>query len=391
MTTAQHTDVSPSPDSPNSPPGGAPRDASPQRRTGTRLWLLVLLVLIAAGVWYFVVYTRTPRVVLITSGDTPYWDPVIAGARDAARQFDVDLVVDRIKSDPYVQAETIKKRLAERNLDGVAISPLNASIQANLLADIAAQTTLVTLDSDAPVTGRLLFVGTDNYDAGRSAGASVKEALPDGGEVIVCLGNPDKENTQHRRQGVIDELLDREEQPNRTPDELDKPIKGERYTIVATLVDESDPAKATQLAADALKANPNVKGFVGLLGYSAPAIVAALEQGGKLGQVKVVGFDVADATQKAIDDGNVYATIMQDQYGCGFHAIRVLADRAKGVKGGLPLFQVHALGHRTIRKDNLADARMNSGQPMTPSVPPIAPAAAAAAEAPSTAPASPAS
>ena len=53
----------------------------------------------------------------------------------------------------------IKKRMAERGLDGIAISPLNASIQANLLADAAANKTLVTLDSDAPVTGRLLFVG----------------------------------------------------------------------------------------------------------------------------------------------------------------------------------------------------------------------------------------
>ena len=339
---------------------------APQRRRGPRLWLLLLVALAAAAVWYFVAYERTPRVVLITSGDGAYWDPVIAGAQDAAKQFGVDLEVDRIKSDPYVQADAIKRRLAEKKkLDGIAISPLNASIQANLLADIGAQTTLVTLDSDAPVTGRFLFVGTNNYDAGRSAGESLKEALPNGGEVIICLGNPDKENTQHRRQGVIDELLDREIEPNRTPDPLDAPLKGERFTIVATLVDDSDPAKATQLAAEALTAHPNVKGFVGLLGYSTPSIVAALEQAGKLGQVQVVGFDVAEPTQKAIESGAVHATIMQDTYGCGFHAVRVLADRAKGMKSGLPLFQVHSLSHRTIRKDNLAEARQTTGKPMS--------------------------
>jgi ribose transport system substrate-binding protein len=97
-----------------------------------------------------------------------------------------------------------------------------------------------------------------------------------------------------------------------------------------------------------------VKGFVGLLGYSAGSIVAALEQAGKLGQVQVVGFDVTEPTQKAIETGSVHATIMQDSYGCGFHAVRVLAERAKGVQSGLPLFQVHTLSHRTIRKDNLA-------------------------------------
>ena len=64
----------------------------------------------------------------------------------------------------------------------------------------------------------------------------MKEAIPEGGEVIICLGNPDKENTQHRRQGVIDELLDRPAEPNRIPDPLDTPLKGEKYTIVQTLV-----------------------------------------------------------------------------------------------------------------------------------------------------------
>jgi ribose transport system substrate-binding protein len=369
---------------------------APQKRTGTRVWLLLLILIIAGAIWYAFGYERKPHVVLITSGDGAYWDPVIAGAQEAARQFDVTLDVERIKSDPYVQADVLKRRMDQKGIDGIAISPLNASIQANLLADAAAATTLVTLDSDAPVTGRLLFVGTDNYAAGREAGENVKAALPEGGEVIICLGNPDKENTQHRRQGVIDELLDRDSEPTRTPDALDKPIKGERYTIVTTLVDDSNPEKATQLAAEAIKANPNVKCFVGLLGYSAPAIVAALEQSGKAGQVKVVGFDVAQPTQDAIEKGNVYATIMQDQFGCGFHAVRVLADRARGVKGGLPLFQVHALGYRAIRKDNLADARQKAGQPMMPGLPthdasPGEVTPAASANAPTTAPAGPTS
>jgi len=245
-----------------------PVSREPQRKTGTRVWLLLLIAALAAVVWYKFAYVPSPRVALITSGDGPYWDPVIAGAKEAAKDFDVKLVVDRIKSDPFVQADVLKQRNEQRDIDAIAISPLNASIQANLLAEVAATKTLVTLDSDSPVTGRFLFVGTDNYAAGREAGAIVREALPEGGGLIISLGNADKENTQHRRQGVIDELLDRPEEPMRKPDAMDQPIKGEKYTIVATIVDESDPAKATELVAAALKADGNVKCVVGLLGYS---------------------------------------------------------------------------------------------------------------------------
>ena len=361
---------------------------APQQRTGTRVWLLLLVLIAAAAVYYFVAYERKPHVVLITSGDGAYWDPVIAGAQQAASDHDVTLVVDRIKSDPFVQADVLKQRMTQKGVDGIAVSPLNASIQANLLADAASYKTLVTLDSDSPVTGRFLFVGTDNYAAGREAGENVKEAIPEGGEVIICLGNPDKENTQHRRQGVIDELLDRPAEPNRIPDPLDTPLKGEKYTIVQTLVDDSDRTKAIEIAAAALKAHPNVKCFVGLLGYSTPAILQALEGSGKLGQVKVVGFDIEDKTKEAIGAGNVYATIMQDQFGQGYHAVRVLADKARNVRGGFPLWQSHSLPYRAIRKDNLADARHNTGEPTPANLPPAEAKAAAAAEggAPTTAP-----
>ena len=66
------------------------------------------------------------------------------------------------------------------------------------------------------------------------------------------------------------------------------------------------------------------------------------------------------------------------------------------MNGGLPLYQVHALGYRAIRKDNLADARQKPGQPMMPGMPGHdAPAGhvtpAASANAPTTAPAGPTS
>src|SRR5439155_15498208 len=140
------------------------------------------------------------------------------------------------------------------------------------LANIAGQSTLVTLDSDSPVAGKLCFVGTDNYEAGRLCGQLVRDAVPDGGEVIVSVGNVEKQNTQRRRQGLIDELLDRPYEEQRPMDPVDAPLKGEKYTVVATLVDNSDPGAAADLASKAMKDHPNLKCFAGLLSYSAAAI-----------------------------------------------------------------------------------------------------------------------
>ena len=54
-----------------------------------------------------------------------------------------------------------------------------------------------------------MYVGMDNYRAGRMAGALVKEALPEGGNVVIFIGRLEQDNSKRRRQGTIDEILDR--------------------------------------------------------------------------------------------------------------------------------------------------------------------------------------
>ncbi len=73
----------------------------------------------------------------------------------------------------------------------------------------------ITQDSDAPNTHRLAYVGMDNYLAGRTCGKLVKEAMPEGGEVMIFVGRLGQLNADLRRQGVIDELLDRDDDSTR--------------------------------------------------------------------------------------------------------------------------------------------------------------------------------
>lgn len=51
--------------------------------------------------------------------------------------------------------------------------------------------------------------GTHNYLAGRAAGKLVKEAIPEGGDVMIFVGMMEQLNAQQRSAGVIDELLDK--------------------------------------------------------------------------------------------------------------------------------------------------------------------------------------
>lgn len=332
-----------------------------RHRFWTPLHIIEALIIIGLLAWHFGAFKHTPSVAIITSGEGPYWDRVEEGAKKAADQYELNVSVIRCKSDTQAQIDAIKNAL-DQKFDGIAVSPISASGEAAVLADVASRSRLVTLDSDANVAGRLCFVGTDNYEAGRLCGQLVRDAIPDGGEVIISVGNVEKQNTQRRRQGVIDELLDRPIEENRPMDPVDQPLKGDKFTVVTTLVDGSDAAAAVDLAEKAIKEHPNVKCAVGLLSYSAPSLVKGIEGAGKT--VKIIGFDVDDQTLMGIENGQITATIMQDQYGCGYHAARILGQDARGDRSELPVFDKQTLPCNVVTKDNIASIRARlSGQP----------------------------
>jgi ribose transport system substrate-binding protein len=94
-----------------------------------------------------------------------------------------------------------------------------------------------------------------------------------------------------------------------------------------------------------------------MLSYSTPAILRALQSTGKLGQIQVIGFDVNDQTLEGIEAGHVFATIMQDQFGCGYHTVRLLAETARGDRSGLPTFQRRTLPVEVINRNNVDSIR----------------------------------
>ena len=62
-------------------------------------WLVVIgLILTAWALWYTGVFTRRPRVIMITSSDTPYWDLVFKGAEDAAWCFPGNCAIGLVRA-----------------------------------------------------------------------------------------------------------------------------------------------------------------------------------------------------------------------------------------------------------------------------------------------------
>ncbi|MEW6156654.1 MAG: sugar-binding protein [Verrucomicrobiota bacterium] len=297
---------------------------------------------------------KKARVVYVTNGVDPFWNVAAAGTRAAAKEFNVDCEVLMPPKGIVDQKRMVETALV-RGVDGIAISPIDAKNQIDLINEAARQTKVITHDSDAPDSKRLCFVGMDNYKAGRAAGKLVKEALPQGGKVMIFVGRLEQLNAQQRRQGVIDELLDRPEQSLASIqyDPAGNELKGGRYIIISTRTDNFDYAKAKSNAEDAMAAYPDLACMVGLFAYNTPACLEAVKAANKTSQIKLVSFDEADATLQGIIDGHVFGTVSQQPYQYGYHSVRILAGLARGDQSVLPAAGFLEVPIVIVRKDNV--------------------------------------
>lgn len=292
-----------------------------------------------------------PTVAYVTNGIASFWTIADKGANAAAEQFDVNVEV-RMPPKGVADQKRMVQDLLTRGVDGIAISPIDPDNQGDLFAEISGRTNLITHDSDAPDSERLCYVGMDNYTAGRMCGQLVKEAMPEGGNVMIFVGRLEQLNARLRRQGVIDELLDRSHDPKRY-DKPGNPLEGEKYTILDTRTDGFDFAKAKAQAQDAITRYPDLGCMVGLFEYNPPLCLEAVREANKIGKIRLVAFDENKATLQAIIDGEIYGTVVQNPYEYGFQSVRILAALARGDRSVLPDGGFLDIPARRITKDNV--------------------------------------
>lgn len=294
-----------------------------------------------------------PVIGYVTNGIASFWTVAEAGAKAGGRDFNADVRV-LMPPDGAGDQKRMLEDLINQNVDGVAVSPINSENQADILTQVSQATNMITQDSDAPNVPRLAYIGMDNYLAGRMCGQLVKEALPDGGSVMIFVGRLGQLNADLRRQGVIDELLDRSHDSSRH-DPTGQELKGDKYTVLDTRTDNFDFGQAKAQAEDAIVRYPDLNCMVGLFAYNPPNILEALTGANKLGEIKVVAFDEAVETLQAIKDGTCVGTVVQDPYSYGYKSVELLAKLARGDRSMLPTTADKTIDipARTIRKDNV--------------------------------------
>ena len=276
------------------------------------------------------------RFAFVTNNSSDFWNIAEKGVRKAEKDLGIKAQVFRpLKTEVSEQQRFIEDILVQ-GFDGMAICAINPDAMTPLLDRVAAKMPVVVHDSDAPKSQRKAFVGTNNVEAGRLAGqaaiAALKQAGMTKGKVAMFVGRIDMQNSIDRKQG-IDETLGK--QPG--------------IEILPIFLDGADRTKAKKNVEDALARYPDLVMVVGLWSYNGPAMVDAVRNSTRAKKPLIVAFDEEEETLKAVEDGTIYATIVQKPFEFGYQSMKALKD----IKDGKTIPTTIDTGISTIKKDSL--------------------------------------
>ncbi|MCX8035461.1 MAG: substrate-binding domain-containing protein [Candidatus Sumerlaeia bacterium] len=248
-----------------------------------------------------------PRIGFVTNTAAQFWTIARAGFDKALKEFDAEGEFRISAAGTAAEQKAILEDLVTKGVHAIAISPVDPDNQTPLLNEIARNVFLITHDSDAPKSSRILYLGTVNYLAGREAGKLIKEAVGAG-----------------------------------------RPIR-----VVDTRTDNADSARAKANVQDVLVSRPGVACLAGLWAYNGPAIASVLREAKLAGKIQCVCFDEEAATLQAIRDGVIHATVVQKPYEFGYQAVKILAALARGDQSVIPPTRAVDTGVTVVRKSNV--------------------------------------
>jgi ribose transport system substrate-binding protein len=280
------------------------------------------------------------KLAFVTNNTSEFWKIAGAGIHKYEREAKVQVDLKLPASGTAENQNQILQDLASQGYAGIAVSTIAPNDQVPVLDKIAEKTNLITFDSDAPRSKRLLYIGTNNYAAGKVLGGQIVKLLPKGGKIAVFVGAFGADNATQRLKGIEDA------------------IAGHNIEIVDKREDNTDRAKARANVEDIVNAHHDLSLVVGLWNYNGPAIAAALEGLGKKGKVLAAVFDEDDGTLAGIESGSIQATVVQKPFMFGYLAsqwLHDLATKGEAAKAALPPDRNIDTGVDVIDKSNVAD------------------------------------
>jgi len=237
-----------------------------------------------------------------------YWQSASAGLDKVAAEYDVHADLRGPETfDPKEQVDDFRAVVAQKPA-GILVSVVDPKLmQPEIDAAIEAGIPVLTVDSDAPNSKRLYFIGTNNREAGRLGGRALVQKLNGKGNVVVFT-MPGQPNLDERLAGYRDVLAT---------------APGIHIVDVVDIAGESTVA-FDQTQKDIAKTGADrVDGFVCLEASSGKEVGEVLKRSNLKDRV-VIAMDVDRDTLDLVKEGVIAATVAQKPFTMAYVGVKML-------------------------------------------------------------------
>ena len=240
--------------------------------------------------------------------------------------------------DPTLQTPIVNAVVTTKPA-GLLIAPTDSKamfvpISQAVTAGIKVALVDTTLDDTSQV---ITAIATDNTAGGAAAADALAKLIGEKGKVMAIAFQAGASTSDQRQRGFEAEI---KKYPN---------IK-----YVGFQISNNDPSKAAAEVGSTLAAHPDLAGIFATNDRSAEGAATGLRVAGKVGAVKVVGFDAGPTQIKQLKDGLVQALIAQQPYQIGVDGVDAIANALTGKN----VEHSVTTGTVTITKDNLQEAEV---------------------------------
>ena len=238
----------------------------------------------------------------------PYWQEAAAGFNRAAAQMHVHAeFVGPESYDPKAQHEQFQDVLKQKPT-GILVSASAPDIlDKDIDAAIAQGVPVIAIDSDAPGSKRLFFIGTDNYKAGVMGARIIAKGLAGKGNVVVFT-IPEQANLKDRLRGYTDVFA---EHP--------------QIKVTEVINEHGDPGVVFDRTMEMVEKGAKVDAFACLTSIAAPEVAEVLGRKNVTGKL-VVAMDTDQRTLEGIQKGLITATIGQKPFTMAYLGAKLLDD-----------------------------------------------------------------
>ena len=236
-----------------------------------------------------------------------FWQTVRAGAEAASKEAGVEMLwaAPQVETDFTGQASIVEDFI-NRRVAAIVLAPAHQSALVSVAERaIDAGIPVVVMDSGLESTRPVSYVATDNYQGGALAAREMGRVTGGKGKIAVVGIAPGSGSGLERESGFQDTVK--------------REFTG--LEIVGLQYSDSDRGRALTVAEDLLTRTPDLAGLFGSNESAAVGVFRAVQNRGKKGQVKVVGFDASSDLLEALKDGTIDALVVQNPFRIGHDAV----------------------------------------------------------------------